>query len=407
MANDLNQSLYVEDEINLKEIFKILIESKKLIISTILIFTTAGIIYSLSLNPSFLTSTQLEIGYFEKSNGDKELIESTNNLNSDLKILLFKSPDENLSDEVSIDSFEDKIINLEITSNSIEKNNNFMRETINYIVERHSQLKKLITYQKKLRLFDEIDLIKSELSFIKVKQQNENESKKLAIIKNLESIKSKLSFIKTKLLNQDELNRSEIQDKINKLKAELPFIEIEINQLNQVIIEDTKNLSLLTKNGTLLLERASNSPTLEQIIFSYKSKINDLNKKKNTNLITTKKLSNQLKTLENDNLQSDEIFRLQQEQKVMENQLKTLENDNLQSDEIFRLQQEQKVMENLLRNLMDQTQVDTSLIGNIETKTLKPKIVLITILSLFIGFFTGILLVFIRNFVRNYKESEA
>ena len=54
-------------------------------------------------------------------------------------------------------------------------------------------------------------------------------------------------------------------------------------------------------------------------------------------------------------------------------------------------------MENLLRNLMDQTQVDTSLIGNIETKTLKPKIVLITILSLFIGFFTGILLVFISN----------
>ena len=49
MANDLNQSLYVEDEIDLKEIFKILIESKKLIISTILIFTTASIIYSHSL----------------------------------------------------------------------------------------------------------------------------------------------------------------------------------------------------------------------------------------------------------------------------------------------------------------------------------------------------------------------
>ena len=44
MANDLNQSLYVEDEIVLKEIFKTLIESKKLIISTILIFTTASII---------------------------------------------------------------------------------------------------------------------------------------------------------------------------------------------------------------------------------------------------------------------------------------------------------------------------------------------------------------------------
>ena len=149
-----HDSLY-EDEIDLKEIFKLLIESKKLIILTILVFTIASIIYSISLKPSFKTSTKLEIGYFEKSNGDKELIESANNLNSDLKILLFKSPDENLSDEVSIDSFEDKIINIEITSNSIEKNNNFMRETINYIFERHSQLKKLITSQKKLQLTNE------------------------------------------------------------------------------------------------------------------------------------------------------------------------------------------------------------------------------------------------------------
>ena len=113
---DLNQSLYVEDEIDLKEIFKILIESKKLIISTILIFTTASIFYSLSLKPSFISSTQVEIGYVELTNGGKELIESPSNLLSDLNVLILKNPDRKFSQKVSMNSLEGKIINLNTTS---------------------------------------------------------------------------------------------------------------------------------------------------------------------------------------------------------------------------------------------------------------------------------------------------
>ena len=48
MAQNLTQPSPYEDEIDLREIFKILIESKKLIISTILIFTIVSIVYSLS-----------------------------------------------------------------------------------------------------------------------------------------------------------------------------------------------------------------------------------------------------------------------------------------------------------------------------------------------------------------------
>ena len=108
MANDLNQSLYVEDDIDLKEIFKILIESKKLIISTILIFTTASIIYSLSLKPSFISSTKLEIGYYEMPDGTQKLIEKPSHLISDLKVLIMKNPDNKFNQNVSITSFEGK-----------------------------------------------------------------------------------------------------------------------------------------------------------------------------------------------------------------------------------------------------------------------------------------------------------
>ena len=102
MAQNLTQPSPSEDEIDLKEIFKILIESKKLIISTILIFTTASIIYSLSLKPSFLTSTLLEIGYYEMPDGNQKLIENPSNLISDLKVLIMKNSDNKFNQKVSI-----------------------------------------------------------------------------------------------------------------------------------------------------------------------------------------------------------------------------------------------------------------------------------------------------------------
>ena len=127
MANDLNQSLYVEDEIDLKEIFKILIESKKLIISTILIFTTASIIYSLSLKPSFETTANVEIGYVLMKDGQKKLLESPSDLISDLKVLTMKiDPVDKFSQIVSMSSFEDLIINLKSTSSSVEHNENLL-----------------------------------------------------------------------------------------------------------------------------------------------------------------------------------------------------------------------------------------------------------------------------------------
>ena len=94
MATYLKPPLHAQDEINLREIFKILIESKKLIISTILIFTITSIIFFLSLKPSFKTTAKLEIGYLVGDNGDRELIESSSDLISDLKILIMKNQED-------------------------------------------------------------------------------------------------------------------------------------------------------------------------------------------------------------------------------------------------------------------------------------------------------------------------
>jgi LPS O-antigen subunit length determinant protein (WzzB/FepE family) len=406
MAQNLTKPSPYEDEINLREIIQILIESKKLIISTILIFIIASIIYSLSLEPSIKSSAKLEIGYVTMNNGDKELIQSPSALTSDLKILIMKNPDNKYTQKVSINSFENKVIKLETISSSVEQNEDLLNEVIRHIHDRDSKLTLLNTDQKKDRISNEIETIQSKVSFIKAKQFDENQAKKLTINRNLENIKSELSFIKAKQLNSNQLKQSMIEDRIATLKSDLPIIDLEISQFEKVIIEDTNNLSLLKRNEETQRERASNSPTLEQIIFSYKSEINDLNAKKFANILETKSLNNQLTTLENITLQSDELFRLEQERKTSENQLTTLE-ITVKTDELFRLEQERKTLENQLQKLMTQTQVKTQLIGNIETKTIKPKTLLLISLSIILGFITSILLVFINNFIKSYQKSIA
>ena len=186
MANDLKHSVHFEDEIDFLQLIKILYDFKKLIISTILIFTIASIIYSLSLKPSFNTSAKLEIGYLEVNNGDRELIESPSDLISDLKILLLKNPDGKFSQDVAMDSIEGKIINLETTSWSAEQNENLLIEMINYIVERHDFLNTSIDDKKKKEITREIEGVKAEINHFQKKLSDPIQSKYMNIIKSLD-----------------------------------------------------------------------------------------------------------------------------------------------------------------------------------------------------------------------------
>ena len=130
----------------------------------------------------------------------------------------------------------------------------------------------------------------------------------------------------------------------------------------------------------MAIERAASSPTLEQIISSYKSKINQLTRERNNSISDISILSQKLDALNKDTFQSDELFVLGKRQKILENQLKML---------------------------MNQTQVKTQPIGNIGTNTIKPKTQLIITLGIIIGFITSIFLVFINNFIKSNRESEA
>lgn len=344
MINDLKESQPFEDEINLKKIFKLLIESKKLIILTILIFTLAGIFYSLSQKTLFLSSAKLEIGYVEMLNGDKELIQSPSDTITELKILIFKNSNGKFNQNISINPFEGKLIILETTSGSVEDNEDILNEIINYINERHSNLAAFRANQTKDKISYQTNLIKNEISYLK------------------ESI------------------QADIESKVLNLENDLPFINQEINQLNQLILDDSKNLKLL-KEKDLYLERAAQSPTLEQIISSYKSKVNELTRLRNNTISDLNTLSYKLDSLKKNTFQSDELYKLTQ----------SLNN-----------------AKNNLQESMTQNSIKTDTISGIETKAIKPKILSLILLSSIVGFISGCFLLFINNFIKSFREeSEA
>jgi hypothetical protein len=370
MANDLNQSQFVKEEIDLKEIIKILLESKILIISSILIFTIASIIYSLSLKPSFISSTKLEIGYFKMSDGTQKLIETPSDLISDLNVFLLKNIDNKFNQGVSINSIEEKLLILETSSSLAEQNENLLTEIINYIDIRHSNLSALITNQKKDEVSQKINL---------------NESLYTSLTE--------------KILMKKEVIKLELEAEISKLQNDLPTLDQEINQLKQVIIEDTNNLNLL-KGTNFHIERAASSPSLEEVIFNYKSKINVLTRRRNNTNSDLNFLSQKLDTLNKFHWHGSSTRSILEISAISEISTSYV-------DELFSVESQQKILENQLQTILSQTLINTHPIGDIETNTIKPQTQLIIFLGIIFGFITSVFFVLIINFIKRFKESQA
>ena len=66
MQNNNPNDYLQEDEIHLKEIFKLLINSKKLIIIITLVITILGAIYSFQKAPVYKSTALIEIGSYDQ-----------------------------------------------------------------------------------------------------------------------------------------------------------------------------------------------------------------------------------------------------------------------------------------------------------------------------------------------------
>ena len=86
MENNKPNNHPQEDEIDVKEIFMLLINSKKLIIVTTLIFTLLGTIYSFQKAPVYQSTALIEIGNYNSDQPNEKLIEPATSLLQELTI---------------------------------------------------------------------------------------------------------------------------------------------------------------------------------------------------------------------------------------------------------------------------------------------------------------------------------
>ena len=340
MAQNLTQPSPYEDEIDLREIFKILIESKKLIILTTLIFTMVSIVYSLSQKSEFTSSSLFEIGYFEMSDGAHQLIEKTEVLINDLKLnLIIKKPDNEFNQAVSIRPIQSALIQFETTSFSSETNEKLLNKFFSYIDNRHASFMKSYTDNNRNDLHNQIDLIESEI----------------------------------------ELERLNITNYISKKTADIPFIDQKISQLSKIIADNKNILFLLQNDPQLFIERASISPKLNVLTDNLINRVTQLVNEKNTSLQGIDKLNNQLE-FENNSTKSNKLLDLKLKQEALEIELESVNNQKI---------------------------INGGVIGDIKITTIKPKYLLIITLGIVLGFISSIFLVFIRNFIKSLRESEA
>lgn len=136
---DKSPSTYDEDELNIRETIKILIDSKKLIISSIFFFTIAASIYSHFQKSEFKTSALIEIGRTINPQNETKLIEQPESLIRFLRIneIKNKSQSQSQSQKLSLKVLEGRLISMEISSISPKRDRELLNQYISKIKERH------------------------------------------------------------------------------------------------------------------------------------------------------------------------------------------------------------------------------------------------------------------------------
>ena len=144
MQNNNPNDFTQENEINLKELIKLLINSKNLIITITLVITTLSVIYTFQRTPEYKSTALVEIGQYDTLDNENILIESASNLIQNLNIrFVYKSKVNN--DSLSIKAIEDKLITIQINKPSIELGEKTLYEITRYIENRHSLLQNKIS----------------------------------------------------------------------------------------------------------------------------------------------------------------------------------------------------------------------------------------------------------------------
>jgi LPS O-antigen subunit length determinant protein (WzzB/FepE family) len=386
MKNSNLNNEYLDDEIDLLELLRTLYSSKKLIIIVTLAFSLLAFIYTTQKEAEYQSTVILEIGSYDLINGEKKLVEPVSSLIKKLKVnLIYKKQLGLDAKKLNYKSIEDYFLEINYTSPSPEFNENLINEAIKFSQDSHAEILSKIanSFSEKIVTIDsEIELLKNSL---------ENQ---IELLKN--SLENQIELLNNSIESQQESQKLNAINAIKVIDNKIPAIEAKIKYLLKLIPEEENNLLLLESDSNLYLKRASSSPTLQQVIYSYnaevislKYQIQDLQQEKEA-------LEMQVKSIAEGKSTSEELFKLQQEKDTLEMQVKYIAEGKSTSEELFKLQQEKDTLELQVKLVKDQKS-RTQPIRELVTSEIKTQTLSIILVGAVLGFILSIFIVFIRQ----------
>ena len=390
MKNSNLNNEYTDNEIDFRELLRTILNSKKFIIILTLAFSFLAFIYTSQKAAEYRSTVYIEVGSYDLLNGQKKLVEPVLSLIQNLKVnLIYKKQlefgDVELDNEkLNFKSIEDQLLEIEYTAHSPEFSEMVIREAIRYTQESHKEI-----------LASIVNSFSERLAFLQNSIETQLDLKLLNTLSEINALGAEIAFLKNSIEIQKDSNRIDTIAAINIINNRIPALEAKIKFLFQLIPQEESNLLLLESDASSLLLRASSSPTLQQIIYTYneqtiglKNQIQDLQQEKNI-------LEFRLKSTEEGKFRSEELFNLQQEKDTLELQYKSISEGKFTSEELFKIQQEKNNLE-LQYKLVNDQKNTTQPIRLLETKEVKTPLLIILVGTVF-GFIFSIFIVLIRQ----------
>ena len=451
MPNNKLKNAPNQFEIDLIDLFKTLINSWKIIILISLAFLLITFIYTSQKELNYKSSILLELGSYEFIKGEKKLIEPVKSLIKELKVEL-NYKQQISQKQLKFSAIEGKLLMISSTSPSSEFNKNLLNESVIFIQDRHTKIVSKAKKDQQVFTSNAIKTLDNKIKYINETLVVQNETKKVTTLNDIKAIDNKIKYINETLVVQNETNKIttinsikaindriyfldelySVQDKNNKvttlkgIKAidnEISTLQNKVKLLLELIPAEENNLYLLESNTAALLLRASTSPTLQELIYSYKEKVinvqnqiqnlilekDELRLKFNSNsennfmseemfnLVQRRdNLEQRLKTYLAENFKTEELFDLTQRRDNLEQRLKTYSAENFKTEELFDLIQKRDELELQITLAKDQEKI-TGKIREITSGVVTSNTKLILFLGTICGFIFSVLLVFIRK----------
>ena len=372
------------DEIDLRILLKLLFESKKIIISTTLIFALIGVVvFSLEKNPTseYKANVMIEIGMRNIQN--QSLIESAQSLKQDLIVnFIHKQQQRNLI----FKDLENILILVEFTSSSSLEAQELLSQIVEYSEGKHLKI-----------------------------QNNENEK----IFNTIISLRNKIDFLVAN--NQEEKGHissrinNMLDTLINNLNEETLWIDTKIKAFqDHILVLKNNHVNLTYKTQAQLeiynINSRNNFKSIEEVIFDLEIELLNLKYQRTellnevdifeksfeafqldgVNLSTLNSLQSALKKLERMNISSNISSRLMNVTKSIGNISNLVKNKNALEEEF---------------NKLALNQTKTKATREIQvTEIKKSKSIKSIIFSLIAGVFLSFLIIFVNVFLKNKED---